>query len=394
MKNMKSKVLFISHEASRTGAPLFLLNILRWLKNNSDISFQVLLKKDGELKSEFEAIAPVYVLQRSRLPNKTILQKTVDYIASKPRIRKIYSNQIKEKLKQNNIKLIYSNTITNGNILDDFSSLKCPVICHVHELKWTIDSLGLKSLNLVKQYTDCYIAVSETVKRNLIENYAIPQEKIETIHGAIPTREIFLAKPQQMREQICQQLNISTEAKIVCGVGTIDWRKGTDLFIQLARSVFRYHLENPVYFLWIGGQQLKPFLMELQYDIKTLGLEESIRFLGIKSNPLDYMAACDVFALVSREDPFPLVCLEAASLGKPIVCFDKAGGASEFIENDCGFVIPYLDIEAMATKVVHLLRSPELCQRIGQRSQQKVYERHTMEVVAPKILKMIEKFLN
>jgi glycosyltransferase involved in cell wall biosynthesis len=64
---------------------------------------------------------------------------------------------------------------------------------------------------------------------------------------------------------------------------------------------------------------------------------------------LKYFAAFDVFALVSREDPFPVVCLEAASLGKPIVCFNSSDGEKEFVENDCGFVVPDLDIEIMTT---------------------------------------------
>ena len=42
------KILFISHDAGRTGAPLLLLNMLKWLKGNRDLSFEVLLMKDGE----------------------------------------------------------------------------------------------------------------------------------------------------------------------------------------------------------------------------------------------------------------------------------------------------------------------------------------------------------
>jgi hypothetical protein len=40
------------------------------------------------------------------------------------------------------------------------------------------------------------------------------------------------------------------------------------------------------------------------------------------------------------------VCLEAAALGKPIICFGDAGGMPEFIEEVCELVVPYLDILA------------------------------------------------
>jgi hypothetical protein len=43
------KILFISHSAGRTGAPLMLLNFLTWVKENSDITFEALLKTSDEL---------------------------------------------------------------------------------------------------------------------------------------------------------------------------------------------------------------------------------------------------------------------------------------------------------------------------------------------------------
>ena len=63
----------------------------------------------------------------------------------------------------------------------------------------------------------------------------------------------------------------------------------------------------------------------------------------------DYFSIFDVFALMFREDPFPLVCLEAALLEKPNLCFARAGGASELVESDSGFVVPYLDLRPWRT---------------------------------------------
>jgi glycosyltransferase involved in cell wall biosynthesis len=108
---------------------------------------------------------------------------------------------------------------------------------------------------------------------------------------------------------------------------------------------------------------------------------------------LPYFALCDVFAMVSREDPYPLVCLEAASLGKPILCFDGAGGEKEFVEEDCGFVVPYIDVEAMAAKAEILLASPDLRRRLGEAAKRKVRERHDLSVAAPKMLAVIEGLL-
>ena len=95
--------------------------------------------------------------------------------------------------------------------------------------------------------------------------------------------------------------------------------------------------------------------------------------------------------LTSREDPYPLVCLEAAAVAKPIVCFAGAGGMPEFVEEDCGFVVPYLDIMAMADRVGLLLDSLECRITMGAAARRKVTRRHDISRAAPRIMEVIER---
>ena len=96
--------------------------------------------------------------------------------------------------------------------------------------------------------------------------------------------------------------------------------------------------------------------------------------------------------MVSREDPYPLVCLEAASLGKPVICFADAGGMPEFVEDDCGYVVPYLDLNAFATKIIELSSDPEKTKTLGENARKKVRARHDIEVAAPAVTELIEKY--
>lgn len=367
-QNLTPKVLFISHDALRAGAPIVLLNLLKWFKANTDIPFEILLKDGyGELGPEFEALAPVIAWNESGPVNA------------------------KEHLEQANIGLIYSNTITNGEVLAALSNLKCPVISHVHELEYWINyRVEPENLKQVQKYTHHYIVVSQAVKQNLVENLKISEDKIDVVYEFIPTTQSGLSQKQN---RIRQQLNIPQEAFVVGACGTTDWRKGPDLFIQLTRAVYQRQPEKPVHFVWVGGESEGPDFGALWHDVKRTGLGEYIHFVGKRPNPLDYFATFDVFAMVSREDPFPLVNLEAALLGKPIVCFDGSGGSKEFVESDCGFVVPYLDIETMADRLIDLLNSPELRQRFGQQAVKKVRERHDVAIAAPKLVGIIERFL-
>jgi glycosyltransferase involved in cell wall biosynthesis len=147
------------------------------------------------------------------------------------------------------------------------------------------------------------------------------------------------------------------------------------------------------YFVWVGGKSPHSDMEYnlIMHDFERLGVKEKVIFTGLQENPQKFFAAMDLFALTSREDPFPLVCLEAAALEKPIICFENAGGATEFVENDCGFVVPYLDTEAFAGKILALSEDAETREKFGKRAAQKVRERHNVETAAPKILEVIKK---
>ena len=96
--------------------------------------------------------------------------------------------------------------------------------------------------------------------------------------------------------------------------------------------------------------------------------------------------------MISREDAYPLVCLETAAMATPIICFENGGGMPEFVEEDCGFVVPYLDVEAVAEKVVKLYQDPALREQMGASAAIKVRQRHHIEAIAPDVAELIERF--
>jgi len=385
----KKKVLFISHSAGRTGAPLMLLNFLQWMKNNSEIVFEILLKSTGELEQDFTDLAPTKIFSQPPLNN------LFSRIKNKLGIKNAGSHKYRHLLdyyKKAGVSLIYSNTITNGEILEALSPLGLPVITHVHELDYWIGQFGEKNLQQVKKYSSYFITASHAVERNLIDKYGFTGNIIKTIHSFIP--DVPNPPPPNVRSQIRKRLHIPQDAIIVVGSGYETWRKGKDIFVQLASRIHQQPGTDNIYFLWVGGRVDNNEYAEISHEIKKTGLEQYVQFCGEVNNPLDYFAASDIFALVSREDPFPLVCLEAAILGKPILCFAESGGMPEFVENDAGFVVPYLEIDAMANKVVELIHDEKLLRGFGERAAQKVRERHEISVAAPEIVKVIQRVLN
>jgi len=262
-----------------------------------------------------------------------------------------------------------------------------PILTHVHELEYWFREMSGLALSSLLARTHQFIACSNAVRENLIREHSVASEKVETVHESIPVGQI---RPERVRQQVRKELRVPDSAGLVIGGGRHTWRKGGDLFVQLAQVVCQER--SNVYFAWIGS--LPSEIADLEHDIRLAGLTEKVRVTGVVSKTADYFAAGDVFALTSRDDPYPLVCLEAAALEKPIVCFAGAGGMPEFVENDCGFVVPYLDLAAMADRVIFLLDSPECRIKMGTAARHKVEERHDISEAGPRIMEIIERAIS
>ena len=126
------------------------------------------------------------------------------------------------------------------------------------------------------------------------------------------------------------------------------------------------------------------------FDLERVSGSTNVRFTGSVANSIDYFSAMDVFVLASREDPFPLVVLEAAAQGVPTICFDAtAGGACEFVEDDSGIVVPYLDVAAMADAITTFGKSESTRLEAGRRAKEKVVAQHDIESGAARLTRIL-----
>lgn len=338
------KILFISHDATRTGAPILLKHHLQGFKKQyPDFAFDIMLKSGGELQIDFEQIGNVI-----KTPAQIIRYGFFDRLFKQPE-RSLHKL---EKSLTENYDTVYGNTVVTADLLMIAKKAKPGVVtvCHVHELEIAIKQF----FNEVKfreaiPYINHFVAASKAVVNVLVDQYNIPKEKIVLHYEYIP-----------MTKNTSSRGVLNKPGLRICGCGTLDWRKGIDIFIQSAAKLKGDNPNKQFHFYWIGGTKSSIEYAKAMYDIKRLGIEDSITIIENCPDPLNYIGACDVFLLSSREDPFPLVCLEAASLGKPIVCFKQAGGMEEFIDDETGWLIDYLDLDALNQLFSNLLKYENL----------------------------------
>jgi glycosyltransferase involved in cell wall biosynthesis len=364
------EIVFVSHDAANAGAQRLLITLIEWLRDKKGIRPKIILRHGGPLVPNFYQLGPVLELDSLFSFNgERIRQKLLRFCG-------------------NSNSLVYINTLVSGDIATHLSKLQIPVITHAHELENALKRWCSKEeLEHLIGLTDHFIAASPPVARNLEIVHRVSRERITTVYEFIKCREEN--RNPLTRIAIRRQKQLPEEGFNIFGCGTTDWRKGPDLFIEVADQANRLGMKD-AYFFWIGTDTGE--LEQLQTKVRKLGLQDRVVFLGEVQDARSYFAAGDLFLLTSREDPFPLVCLEAADCGLPIVCFDKVGGMPDFVQNDAGYVIPFEDTRGMAEKVVFLCaHQEELIQR-GATAQQRVRADHDVAIGGEEIFSVIDQF--
>lgn len=372
------KILFITHETSRTGAPMVLLHFMKWLESNyKEIEVSVLAIQEGILKEEFKNVCTSFysLNQINKSPKLTFFQKAL----RKLRVYKPVANKDLwlETFKNQNFDIIYSNTILAIPYGDKIRSQESQVkhVAHIHELN-AIIKLFLPDFKKYITEIDHMIAASALVKTALVEQWFVTESKIT------PVYECSVVSSTQATE-------LNRDVFHVGGSGTVHWRKGSDLFVQVALQIVKYNPDIEIKFTWVGVISEKERII-VEEDIKKAGLENIVTFIGESTNPGDMYQSFDVFLMTSREDPFPLVAIEAGMLGKPIICFQGATGTEEIIKNGGGKIVPYLDVNAMADEVINYYNHPETVKADGEFNKQ-AFSIFTPEQICPEYFEVLKK---
>jgi len=248
-----------------------------------------------------------------------------------------------------------------------------PIISYIHELSMVTQLCTTpEALEKVFLYTKHFLADSEAVKKFLMLEHYVPAQAISIVKSYTPPAEKATAAAVK---QFAIEKKL-TASFIVGAIAQPQWRKGTEIFILVAAQVFKNKPDAAIQFAWMGGLKHYMNYMEMAHDIERMQLKDKVLLIETTAEIHLLLDNADLFFLSSREDPYPLVVLDAASAGVPTVCFKNAGGAPDFVAEDAGTVVDYLDIEAMADAIIHYYDNPGLLQQHGARAAHKVAEIH------------------
>lgn len=350
-----NSILIITHSTSNTGAPKICLSVIQFFKKkHPNLTIDVIaIESGGTLKSNFKELATNFISldNSSKVVDYSFLNKIKSRIIGK-KINSDYNNLISD-LSSKNYELIFANTIVSLPLALKIksNSLNSKILLYILEMNTVIDQLCPNFSILLKNVDKiCYIS---SFHRKHVEDYY--QIKSTNFKEIIPPIEL-------KDSQNTVNFGNPNEFKIVM-VGSVHWRKGDDVFIQIARKILLKR--NDVHFYWIGSIDSYHEKI-ISNDIMRLGINKNVTFLGELENPHQILNKMDLFILTSREEPFGLAPAEAGLLKIPIIYFKGVTGIGSLLEDfNLDTSVPYLDIDKMEQKILSLIDDKELRETIG-----------------------------
>ena len=382
-------VHLFTHNLSREGAPLFLLEYARQVRLATGRVVAVTSSREGPLRSEFEALGiTVQVVDASSLlaaANAEELQQALLTL----------SNQV--DLTQAG--LVVANTLSTwwsvhlarraGRTALFYIHESTPPRCffHGHTRSPAVVTAVEQSFRLANRVS-FLTASTQRYYAGLSDqsNYCLNP-------GWIDLAGIDLFRAARQRDDLRTRLGLKPEQKLVINVGTVCERKGQHLFARAVALLWQTapELAASAEFLMVGGRDT-PFDRDLGDFLAGLN-RPNLRVIPETSEVYLYYGAADLFVCSSYEESFPRVVLEAMAFTLPIISTD-VHGIPELVRADHeALLVPPGDSAALATALHHLLASPETGQALAQQARTRVAAQFDSRVVLPRHVTLLRSLL-
>lgn len=337
-------VLLVSHEASRTGAPILAYNVAAHLRDRYNVVS--LLLRGGPLVEDFGSCSAAVIGPLSYLDwHEAEARRLVERLNKFGRISYAIVNSIESRS-------VISSLVKSGvpvvSLVHEFASYTRPQGAMSEALEWATQMVFSADMTANSAVQELPTLSNRKIHILTQGRCVVPGAKQATASDSLALQRKMLPKGKE-------------DALVVLGGGAVQVRKGVDLFLSCAAAVMALAPKRPVRFVWIGhgydpvnDVNYSSYLAE---QIARSGLDETVAMIDEVADLEPAYATAGIFFLSSRLDPFPNVTIDAALRGLPIVCFEGGSGIAPLLGADSTLrkcVVPYLDVHAAACIIAEL----------------------------------------
>lgn len=357
------RVLVVSHEATRTGAPRVAVELVKAFRSNG-WDTTVVLRWGGPLAPDLRTAAHRAVDEpASRL--RALLRRRRSTKRFVVRLERWAASRVVRSTRPD---LIWCNTVISVPYAVAATGSEVPVVVHSHEqeslVRGVFDRWGLPELLAAAGRQPVLVGCAPETSEVLAAVAGVDPQSVWTLRSPVDVASVRRAGSPH---------STTPGQRTVVACATADRRKGVDVFVAAAEaSVSR---GDRVDWVWVGRNDEGV-------------ASPAVRFVGEVSDPLRWIASADVFVLPSRAEAFPLVVLEAMALGRPVVASDLAGPAEQL--GDTGVLVPVEDPVTLLEAVSALLEDPAAATALGRSASQRCEQRWDVLAFADEVQRIAE----
>jgi glycosyltransferase involved in cell wall biosynthesis len=202
------------------------------------------------------------------------------------------------------------------------------------------------------KFTDKIIAVSNSIKQDLLTYFPISEDKIEVIY---PTSTLPITDNRNINGKNLLKYKYDIESPFIFYAGSIHSRKNLRTLLVAFKGVLK---EHPSLKLVISGKnngKRSSYFNGLISLANLLEIRDSVIFTGLV--PLQDMyyfySQCQCFINLSEYEGFPLTCFEAMECGTPVIC-SSIPAMKEVVGNG-GILINQRDDKEIASNILKII---------------------------------------
>ena len=180
---------------------------------------------------------------------------------------------------------------------------------------------------------DIVVVVSESLKKFVIKNYVIKEEKLKVIPRGIP-RNFSIPKDSKYKKWLLnwrEDLKVTKGYKVLTISGRIARNKGIEIFIDLINRLKENKID--VIGLIVGEAKSENYLEMIKEKIKKNKLNNDIKLLGFREDIFNIYSVSDiVYAISTSPEAFGRTVIESLKINVPVIGFNH-GGVGEQLES-------------------------------------------------------------
>lgn len=221
----------------------------------------------------------------------------------------------------------------------------------------------IKELHATRHFQQFHLGTKAKVMKNLIDrilsyfNSIVLLNEDETAY--YPQKNIIIIpNPTERDERTCE-----LSQKKIIAAGRVSYQKNFEDLIAVASELKKNGFDWEIH---IYGEDYlgKKEQLQILIDLKDLG--DYIKFKGVSSDLKETFLDYSIYAMTSNHETFPMVLLEALSLGLPIISYDCYTGPSRIISDGSdGFLVPFGNVQVFVERLEQLMVDDELRKAFG-----------------------------